>query len=66
MNIHKHLAHPHKIFTFLISKVSLGKIGTPKDDVSSCESIFIEPTNNEDVFQYNYFIRSHYQYSVKY
>ena len=34
----------HKILTFLICKVNLGKIGlTSTNDVSSCDSIFIEP-----------------------
>ncbi len=58
INIQKFLGNQHKILTFLICKVHLGKIGRSSDpDVTQCDAIFIEPETNEDVFQFNYFIR---------
>jgi hypothetical protein len=38
------LGNQHKILTFLICKVNLGKIGRSSDlDVTQCDAIFIEP-----------------------
>ncbi len=42
INIQKFLGNQHKILTFLICKVHLGKIGHTLDpDVTECDSIFI-------------------------
>jgi hypothetical protein len=44
INIQKFLGNQHKILTFLICKVNLGKIGRSSDlDVTQCDAIFIEP-----------------------
>jgi hypothetical protein len=61
------LGNQHKILSFLICKVHLGKIGSSSDpDVTNCDSIYLQPEASEDVFQYNYFIRNPTQYAILY
>jgi hypothetical protein len=41
INIHP-LIKPNKVFTFLLCRISLGKIGTVKGDISLADSILLE------------------------
>ena len=55
------------MFTFLLCKVSLGMAGNPRTPrLEDCDSVFIEPEIEEEAFQYNFFLKSHKQYEVKY
>jgi len=40
VNIHP-IVQPNKVFTFLLGKVQLGKMGTLKDDVTLLDSMLI-------------------------
>ena len=41
-----------------------GNPRTPR--LEDCDSVFIEPEIEEEAFQYNFFLKSHKQYEVKY
>lgn len=65
VNIHTQ-SISNKIFTFLIGKVALGRRGTAKDDVTKLDSILIDNDNERNSFQYNFFLRSHEQYHLRF
>ena len=65
VNIHSQ-AIQNKLFTFLIGKVSLGRKGLHTDDVTKLDSILIDNVNDRNSFQYNFFLRSHEQYQLRY
>lgn len=65
VNIHPNIK-PNKVFTFLMGKANLGRMGTLKEDVTQLDSMLIESEAQKDAFQYNFFIRSHAQYQIRY
>jgi hypothetical protein len=66
INIHKYSNQPYKIFTFLLCKVWLGSTGlSSSPQIQACDSVIIPP-ENEEAFQYNFFVRAHAQYQVRY
>jgi hypothetical protein len=65
VNIHPQTT-PNKIFTFLLGKVALGRKGTAKDDVTRLDSILIDSDHDRNSFQFNFFLRSHEQYQLKF
>jgi hypothetical protein len=60
VNIHSQAAS-NKLFTFLIGKVCLKRVGLPSDDVTRLDSILVED-GVKGSLQYNFFLRSHEQY----
>jgi hypothetical protein len=65
LNIHKQTLQVNKVFSFLLCKINLGKIGTIRDQ-ENINSILIDPEDTEEAFQYNYSVLSHDQYEIKY
>ena len=65
VNIHT-LIRPNKVFTFLICRVNLGKIGTIRDEVQLSDSILLESQSEKDAFQYNFMINDQSKYKVLY
>ena len=65
VNIHSH-SQPNKIFTFLLGRVALGRRGTTRDDVTRLDSILIDPEREHNSCQFNFFLRSHEQYQLRY
>lgn len=65
VNIHSQ-SQPNKIFTFLLGRVALGRKGTTQDDVTRLQSIFIDPERDRNSCQFNFFLRSHDQYQIRY
>ena len=65
VNIHSQI-RPNKIFTFLLCRLDLGKIGTIKDEVSLADSILLESDSEKDAFQYNFMINNQQKYQIEY
>lgn len=54
------------MFTFLLGRVALGRRGTARDDVTRLDSILIDPDRDNNSFQFNFFLRSHDQYLLRF
>jgi hypothetical protein len=65
VNIHSQ-SQPNKSFTFLLGRVALGRRGTTRDDVTRLDSILIDPERDRNSCQFNFFLRSHDQYQLRY
>ncbi len=57
---------PNRVFTFLLCKLDLGKIGSAKDDLSLADSVLLESEGEKDAFQYNFMINNQANYFVQY
>jgi hypothetical protein len=66
VNIKKYHQEPNKIFTFLLCRTSLGRIGKFKDPLDKVDSVFIPPENEAEPYHFNFLLNSHSQYEVKY
>lgn len=65
LNIHS-LARPGKIFTFLLCRLNLGRIGTVKDELALADSVLLESEGEKEAFQYNFMINDRGRYWVEY
>lgn len=65
VNIHAQ-SQTNKVFTFLLGRVALGRRGTARDDVTRLDSILIDPERDRNSCQFNFFLRSHDQYQLRY
>jgi len=63
INIHP-IAKPNKVFSFLLCKLNLGKIGTVSEDISLADSILLESQTEKDAFQYNFMLKDIRNYKV--
>lgn len=65
LNIHS-LARSGKIFTFLLCRLNLGRIGTVQDELRLVDSVLLQSEGEKDAFQYNYMINDRGRYWVDY
>jgi hypothetical protein len=65
VNIHS-LIRPNRVFSFLLCRLHLGRIGTVRDEVSLADSVLLESDGEKDAFQYNFMINDYQKYELEY